>query len=101
MSDKHLCPCTESCYLQQAMDSSLTLESMGDFIVREAAEERFSITVQVDKSSHEVSVSSIRINDDSVGVGGKGTVDVSDYSHVHQPVLSASPAFDAEGKVLP
>ncbi|MCR4606901.1 MAG: helix-turn-helix transcriptional regulator [Oscillospiraceae bacterium] len=21
MSDKHLCPCTESCYLQQAMDS--------------------------------------------------------------------------------
>ena len=83
------------------VNSYLSLDAAGDFESNKATNEKFSISVQVDSSSNDVSIGSIRIDDDSVGVGGKNTVDVSNYSHVYEPIFNAQPSFDANGNILP
>ena len=79
----------------------MKLLSAGDFGGGLATDEAFSIAVQVDEGSNSVSIGSVQVSDDSVGVGGKNTIDVSRYSHVRIPDFYSSPVYDASGQLLP
>ena len=84
------------------INSDMTLDAAGNFSYDNgAADEQFTVTVQFDEEREKVSIRSIDINDDTVGVSGKNTLDASRYSHVYQPMISGRPQFDASGAILP
>ncbi len=84
------------------VNRAMTLEAAADFSHYAAdANENFTVTVQADEATGAVAIESISVADDTVGIGGKGTVDATRYSHVSELMITGSPGYDADGHILP
>ena len=84
------------------VNNSLSLEAVGNYYYQNGStEEDLRVTVQVNKNTNDVSIQSLDIDDDMVGVTGKNSVDIHHYSHINRKSISGKPAFDASGNILP
>ena len=89
------------------VNNNVYLLPAGELSDFDSTAQRVSVTLNVtekDSGDYDVSIASVSAQDESIGVGGKNTIDVSEYSSLAQFYYtggSVHPTFDENGALLP